>query len=340
MGSMRKEVAVGFSVITALLLVLGVLLYRRATAMWQTPEADAMAAANPVQPIVPIDGRPRVVVAQDDQPLDDDSRGPDARQAGAEEPYVAPTAREERLHSSFLPRQFEQSTGDPDSQTDETIGERDPSSVDADPGQAPADADASLSEPSADRQTSLEVADGDFAQAESGGQFSDFQRSGSGLPEDPATMTPDPSEQPGGQDWPASGDRDTADAQITSGSLPAEASDRTYNQDGIADRAGTDYREFDRRDANAGGREGQFGRAHQEPERVAVEHGKYTVVPNDNYWIVAEKIYGNGAYFKALFEHNRFAASPLRQVAGRRRPRRSAGQRVGRPLSRYLPSPA
>ncbi len=41
------------------------------------------------------------------------------------------------------------------------------------------------------------------------------------------------------------------------------------------------------------------------PERVAVENGKYTVAPNDNYWIIAEKVYGNGGYFKALHEHNR-----------------------------------
>ena len=38
---------------------------------------------------------------------------------------------------------------------------------------------------------------------------------------------------------------------------------------------------------------------------MAVENGKYTVAPNDSYWIIAEKVYGNGAYFKALLEHNR-----------------------------------
>lgn len=31
----------------------------------------------------------------------------------------------------------------------------------------------------------------------------------------------------------------------------------------------------------------------------------YTVQANDNYWRISEKLYGNGAYFKALFEHNR-----------------------------------
>lgn len=31
----------------------------------------------------------------------------------------------------------------------------------------------------------------------------------------------------------------------------------------------------------------------------------YTVEPNDNFWKISQKLYGTGAYFKALFEHNR-----------------------------------
>ena len=33
--------------------------------------------------------------------------------------------------------------------------------------------------------------------------------------------------------------------------------------------------------------------------------GTYEVQPNDNYWAISEKLYGTGAYFKALAEHNR-----------------------------------
>jgi nucleoid-associated protein YgaU len=33
--------------------------------------------------------------------------------------------------------------------------------------------------------------------------------------------------------------------------------------------------------------------------------GKYTVVPGDNFWTISQKVYGSGAYFKALEEHNR-----------------------------------
>lgn len=32
---------------------------------------------------------------------------------------------------------------------------------------------------------------------------------------------------------------------------------------------------------------------------------QYVIQPNDNYWRISEKLYGTGAYFKALFEHNR-----------------------------------
>jgi nucleoid-associated protein YgaU len=36
-----------------------------------------------------------------------------------------------------------------------------------------------------------------------------------------------------------------------------------------------------------------------------VEPGPYTVEPNDNFWTISEKVYGNGGYFKALREHNK-----------------------------------
>jgi nucleoid-associated protein YgaU len=48
-----------------------------------------------------------------------------------------------------------------------------------------------------------------------------------------------------------------------------------------------------------------------EPSREPVEpqappaNGKYTVQPNDSLWIISEKVYGTGGYFKALREHNR-----------------------------------
>ncbi len=34
------------------------------------------------------------------------------------------------------------------------------------------------------------------------------------------------------------------------------------------------------------------------------DDGKYEVQPNDSYWTISEKLYGMGAYFKALAQHN------------------------------------
>lgn len=33
--------------------------------------------------------------------------------------------------------------------------------------------------------------------------------------------------------------------------------------------------------------------------------GTYVIQPNDNYWTISQKLYGTGAYFQALAEHNR-----------------------------------
>jgi len=35
------------------------------------------------------------------------------------------------------------------------------------------------------------------------------------------------------------------------------------------------------------------------------EDGAYEVQPNDSFWTISEKLYGTGAYFRALAEHNR-----------------------------------
>lgn len=35
------------------------------------------------------------------------------------------------------------------------------------------------------------------------------------------------------------------------------------------------------------------------------QSGAYQVQPNDSYWVISERLYGTGAYFKALAEHNR-----------------------------------
>ncbi|HEX4143300.1 MAG TPA: hypothetical protein VHY91_07100, partial [Pirellulales bacterium] len=107
MASMRKEVTIGFSTIAVLLVVLGGLIYRRAATMWQTPDSGALAAAAPLTPIVPSDGRPRIVVAQDTPPADPRMDEPGRDLTGGEQLSAAP-GRHEPPHSSFLPRQFDQ----------------------------------------------------------------------------------------------------------------------------------------------------------------------------------------------------------------------------------------
>jgi nucleoid-associated protein YgaU len=45
--------------------------------------------------------------------------------------------------------------------------------------------------------------------------------------------------------------------------------------------------------------------ARDEPVQPPLVDGKYTIQPNDNLWVISEKVYGTGGYFKALYEHNR-----------------------------------
>jgi nucleoid-associated protein YgaU len=48
----------------------------------------------------------------------------------------------------------------------------------------------------------------------------------------------------------------------------------------------------------------QFGPPYA-AKRVRNASGEYEVQPNDSYWVISQKLYGSGAYFKALAEHNR-----------------------------------
>lgn len=41
------------------------------------------------------------------------------------------------------------------------------------------------------------------------------------------------------------------------------------------------------------------------PENLRRPDGSYKVQPNDTYWSISEKMFGSGAYFRALAEHNR-----------------------------------
>ncbi|NIP86308.1 MAG: LysM peptidoglycan-binding domain-containing protein, partial [Planctomycetales bacterium] len=43
--------------------------------------------------------------------------------------------------------------------------------------------------------------------------------------------------------------------------------------------------------------------------------GTYRVMPNDNFWTIAEKLYGSGNYFKALMQYNRQRYPVAEQLA-------------------------
>ena len=45
--------------------------------------------------------------------------------------------------------------------------------------------------------------------------------------------------------------------------------------------------------------------AHDEDDLLARPNDAYVIAPEDNYWTISKKLYGTGAYFKALYEHNR-----------------------------------
>jgi nucleoid-associated protein YgaU len=283
---MRKEIAWGFGTIAVLLMVLGVLVYRRAVATMGP--GDDLAASPPV--IRPIEARPHVVVGQDPAAMDpssDDGSDMGATLAGAEQPMAE---REERLHASFLPRQFDQADPDPAGDPPADGGDIvDPQALPegADPAEPPADADASLVDPFRGQAASLDVDEGATELAAAGDALA---------MDDPGRLDDQPQ-------WTGA---DAAAADNQFGAPPA-----AVHPPAAAAMTGEEYRAsaLNQPQQTGGGwdnRGREMGRDQErQVERGVIEKGKYTVVPNDNYWTIAEKVYGNGGYFKALHEFNR-----------------------------------
>jgi len=72
-------------------------------------------------------------------------------------------------------------------------------------------------------------------------------------------------------------------------------------------RDGSDKRPFStasRRDA-APMESADDGDVSDAEDTLDIEGETYTVRPNDNYWIISQRVYGTGSYFKALQEFNR-----------------------------------
>ncbi|HTU25867.1 MAG TPA: LysM peptidoglycan-binding domain-containing protein [Pirellulales bacterium] len=308
MASMRKEVTIGFSVIAVLLAILGGLVYHRAKALWQAPDPE-VATASADSP-TPIDPRPQFVVAQDLPPADTAS---DGSPADGGDPQYAPVNRHEPPRTSFLPRQFDRSAPDmAETPAEETPSEQGPG--DSDPAATPTDAgpaegETSQAMPDGPRQAAAELSDADVPD-----HFPD------NLP-DGGTNLQIPDQAPAEV---TQVDRGPADAQADGAPMMARRDDR--RQDWAADAAPADGVPMAGSmppdngsnpgppPADFGGAppagfgnppQREYGRMRGEPARVSAENGRYTVAPNDNYWTIAEKVYGNGGYFKALRELNR-----------------------------------
>ena len=84
---------------------------------------------------------------------------------------------------------------------------------------------------------------------------------------------------------------------------PPPASGRTFSRGSSRAADENDYGTSDRSGParSAGGR----AAAKYDSESASHAGGNYEVQPNDNYWVISQKVYGTGAYFKALAEHNR-----------------------------------
>ena len=54
-----------------------------------------------------------------------------------------------------------------------------------------------------------------------------------------------------------------------------------------------------------GGSANIYGNVSAASPPVQRDGDQYTVAPNDSFWAISQKTYGSGAYFKALYEHNR-----------------------------------
>ena len=67
------------------------------------------------------------------------------------------------------------------------------------------------------------------------------------------------------------------------------------------------------------------------------DDGKYEVQPNDSYWTISERVYGSGAYFRALAEQNRGKAARPDRLASRAGDFHASRGATGEGLSGSLP---
>ncbi len=301
MGKMRKEIIIGLTVISLLLVVFAAMLYKRLRAQPDdAPQSETVIAGQlpvPIRHQEPGHHEPRATLVAADMTAD--SEPPAAGWASRNHHEADLTSAQSDLppRESYLPREEPAAEAAADSAFD-----------------AAADSSGILN-------PGAESAGDPFVRGRAAVQnLTDDMPAGSG---DPTPADFDPrlrggadrdelqavEEQAGQQDLIRGqlAESQPVEAVPTSGELPA---------DGESPRAGfrsrfpqqeemrsEGYDAADRQPGHLRHESGEFSGAAQPP--VTVENGKYTVAPNDNYWIISQKVYGDGGYFKAIYEHNR-----------------------------------
>ncbi len=284
MGKMRKEIIAGLAIIGLMLVIFGSLLYKRLRPAPDGEPEPVMAARDMAVPIREPEPHRTLVRAEtmpDGELVSAEAREwapAGSRTVAATEPVDAPP------RESYLPR--EQANLSPDD-----VG------TSPDSGAAPNDYGA---DPFARRRDPLE-ADAAGAGAANLQREVDQELRGQAerdaLDVADAASPIDPAQARYDDDAPA-------EAVVTSGTYAAE---NELPRAGLRSRFPQEemprdnYDSFDHQPGQLR-HEGGPGRMHTP---VAVENGKYTVQPNDNYWKISQKVYGDGGYFKAIHEHNR-----------------------------------
>lgn len=315
---MGKEVKIGLAVVGSLLVTFGVVLYKRLNPANPLPASPApltapVAGGDPTADAPP--DRPTVVTAAAE--LDNPQAGAEqaggwhkhhdrfARQAAATAEDRAEPAR------SFLPDAADVAT-DPRLSGQPAAGDSSPAVPAGDPlagppaaGDVPVPATAPAVDPNSNTP---DPAAGSADPAASTVQPNAPDPGGSGFyrPDQsrlrPASHDQDPADPRAGfdprQDRYGEASR-PAEVPAEPGALPADRYGLAAMPAGRAEMGDPTA------DPRARFAPGAYAAPGQTGAPTAAEPGKYVVQPNDNYWIVSEKVYGTGAYFKALQERNR-----------------------------------
>jgi len=333
---MAKETKIGLAVIGLLLLVFSGLLVRRLQTPGKTgpsPESALTQGAHGASPAL-ADQRASVVVAQKNAP--DHAPVSLSQNAWSQDEHSAAEASgDAAINRGFMPPAEPAETKSRDRYDtapaeEPTTAPLEPDTIAPGPNAESADPQPSVAEEAASPPVSFDAGDAPAPVADSDEQTTTvaplalpvadtappagnpLRRTSAAEPVDASAVAPTDSEESAVE----TADETAAEA----GGLPTEPPAEEFD-----DRASTPTRDprvspaADERVAveeapqpadPPGRNEWREGGAPAEPLPPAEPitppaDGKYVVQPNDNLWIISEKVYGTGGYFKALHEFNR-----------------------------------